>query len=86
MPVFCRVDTVATLLTISSSEARKRSPVTPPTEINVGGLTNHTVHLPCDLPLADLPNIQWFDEVYNTGEDPLLIFSTASDSEHHVFY
>jgi hypothetical protein len=62
------------------SNARKRSPTEQPPaiEVTVGGLVGHSVHLPCGLPHSSPPNIQWFDEVYNDGEEPKRIYSSEA--------
>lgn len=66
-----------------SSEARKRSPTGPPpaTEIMVGGLVGQSIQLLCKLPTADVANVQWFDEVYNDGVEPKLIYNSLAGSE-----
>ena len=68
---------------VCSSEARRKSRTVQPTAtvIIVGGVVGHTVRFFCNLTTADPPNIQWFDEVYNDGETPQLIFSSADESK-----
>lgn len=64
------------------SEARKRSPTVPPSaEIIVGGLVSHSIHLRCNLPLSSPANVQWYDEVYNEGVEPKLIYRSLITSK-----
>jgi hypothetical protein len=47
----------------------------------VGGLRGHSVHLKCDLPMSNPADIQWYDEVYNSGIEPQLIFDSNTGSD-----